>query len=213
MGGQTDIAFQYIKDKILTGAYKPSQKLTENQLADAVGVSRNTIKKALMMLERENLVEVENNKGATIKSFTLEEVINYMEIREVLEGLVAKSAAKNISENDIKQLESILETMNSHIKENRFDEYSLLNREFHNIIYKASKNVQAIALINTIKTQLNRIHFKTILVPGRNQQSYIEHERILKALKLHEEKEAEEAIKHHVANVRKTIAENYQYLL
>ncbi|ALS21123.1 MULTISPECIES: GntR family transcriptional regulator [Paenibacillus] len=213
MGGQTDIAFQYIKEKILTGVYKPSQKLTENQLAEAIGVSRNTIKKALMMLERENLVEVENNKGATIKSFTLEEVINYMEIREVLEGLVAKSAAKNISEADIKRLENILETMNSHIKENRFDEYSLLNREFHNVIYNASKNVQAISLINTIKTQLNRIHFKTILVPGRNQQSFIEHERILQALKSHNEKEAEEAIKNHVANVRQTIAQNYQYLL
>lgn len=213
MSGQTDIAYRFIKENILNGTYKPSQKLTESQLAEVVGVSRNTIKKALLMLERENLVDLESNKGATIKSFTLDEVINYLEIREALEGLVSKSAAKYITDSDIKKLQDILYKMNSYIKENKFDEYSLLNREFHNIIYNASRNVQAVELINTIKTQLNRLHFRTIFVPGRNQESYSEHQKILDALKSSDAKKAEEAVKKHIANIHQVIKQYYHHLI
>ncbi|WP_019122682.1 GntR family transcriptional regulator [Brevibacillus massiliensis] len=209
MGGQTEYAFHFMKEKIISGTFKPSQKLTEIELAKMVGVSRNTIKKALMMLERENLVEVKSNKGAIIKSFSFEEIINYLEIREVLEGLVARSAARNIGDGDIEKLEEFLREMKTQLQEHRFDEYSRLNREFHNVIYSASKNTEAVAMIYTIKTQLNQLHYRTILVPGRTRDSYEEHERILEAIKAGKEKAAEDAIKEHVANVRRTIVENY----
>ena len=213
MSRQTNNAYIYIKEKILDGTFRPSQKLIESQLSETIGVSRNTIKKALLMLEKENLIEVENNKGATIKSFTLEEIINYLEIREVLEGLVAKSAAIHITEAQLEKIEEVFHNMTDCLNENRLDEYSILNREFHSIIYQASRNTQAVQLINTIKTQLNRLHLKTIFLPGRNDESYHEHKNILEALKSRDEIALEEAIKHHVTNVRKVIEKNYSYLL
>lgn len=206
-------AYQFIKQKILDGSYKPSQKLTEIELAELIGASRNTIKKALLKLEQENLVEIEQNKGAYIKSFSLEEIVNYLEIREVLEGLVARTAAKNISDGELKQLEDILEQMDSHLQQNRFDEYSTLNKKFHQVIYQASKNQQAVEIVNVIRTQLSRFHFRTILIPGRNQNSYQEHKNIYEALKAHDEKLAQEAVMAHILNVRKTIHENYSLLV
>ncbi|GAA4725944.1 GntR family transcriptional regulator [Brevibacillus fulvus] len=206
-------AYQFIKERILDGSYKPSQKITEVELSEAIGVSRNTIKKALLKLEQENLVEIENNKGAYIKSFTLEEILNYLEIREVLEGLVARTAAKNISESELETLEAILQQMEAHLQQNRFDEYSNLNKEFHQIIYQASKNQQAVEIINVIRTQLSRYHFRTILIPGRNEHSFREHTKIYQALKVRDEKLAEETVMHHIANVRTTINDNYSFLV
>jgi DNA-binding GntR family transcriptional regulator len=213
MSRQMDTAYQYIKQKILDGTYKPSQKLTESELSELIGVSRNTIKKALLKLEQENLVEIENNKGAYIKSFTLEEIINYLEIREVLEGLVARTAAKNITEDELAKLGEILNEMEIHLQNNRFDEYSNLNKEFHQIIYHASKNIQAVQIINMIRTQLLRYHFKTILIPGRNKSSYQEHKKIFEALKAHDEKLAEEAVMIHISNIRQTVIQNFSFLL
>ncbi len=43
-----ETAYVYIKERILNNTYKPSQKLTEIQLADEIGVSRNTIKKSVV---------------------------------------------------------------------------------------------------------------------------------------------------------------------
>ncbi|MFJ9498995.1 GntR family transcriptional regulator [Brevibacillus centrosporus] len=206
-------AYQFIKQKILDGSYKPSQKLTEVELAEIIGASRNTIKKALLKLEQENLVEIEQNKGAYIKSFTLEEIVNYLEIREVLEGLVARTAAKNISDDELKQMKDILEQMDAQLKQNRFDEYSILNKEFHQVIYRASKNQQAVEIVNVIRTQLSRFHFRTILIPGRNQNSFQEHTKIYEALNAHDEEKAQEAVMAHIVNVRKTINENFSLLV
>lgn len=213
MSKQTDIAYQYIRQKILDGTFKPSQKLIEMQLAQMIGVSRNTIKKALLKLGQENLVEIEDNKGAIIKSFTLEEVLNYLEIREVLEGLVVRSAIKNISDSDLTRLKNILDQMAVHLSNDEFDKYSALNKDFHAIIYHSAQNTQAVELITMIRTQLIRYQFRTILIPGRRQASYDEHVQIYQALAEHDEKKAEEAVREHVAGVRQTIEHNYQYLV
>lgn len=53
MTTQTDYAYSFIKNKILNGTFKPAQKLNESQLSEEIGVSRNTIKKAILMLESE----------------------------------------------------------------------------------------------------------------------------------------------------------------
>ncbi|MBM7651042.1 GntR family transcriptional regulator [Neobacillus cucumis] len=213
MSRPTEVAYQFIKQKIMDGIFMPSQKLVESDLSELIGVSRNTIKKALLKLEQENLVTLEENKGATIKSFSLNEIINYLEIREVLEGLIAKTAAINISDSDLIQLEETVERMKEHLNNNRFDEYSKSNLLFHNIIYEASTNEQAVEMVNKIKTQLQRLRIKTILVPGRTQESFKEHQKILNALKSKDGKWAEDAVKFHVSNVRKTIVENYSFLV
>lgn len=210
---QTEVAYEYIRQRILNGEYKPSQKLTENRLAEEINVSRNTIKKALMMLEKENLVEVTMNKGTTIKAFTLNEMINYLEIRGVLEGLVGRKAAENITDHDLDLLEEIYYEMNDLIKENNFNEYSKKNSMFHQIIYRAANNPEAVKVIRTIKTQLNRLYFRTILIPGRKDQSIEEHEAILRALQSRNPVKCEEAIKKHVMNVRELIENNHLFIV
>lgn len=213
MNRPTDIAYHFLKEKILDGTYKPTQRLTEIDLSETIKVSRNTVKKALLMLEQENLVQIEVNKGAFIKSFTLDEIVNYLEIRELLEGLVIKTSAKNITTSDLNTMKHTLDTMGAHLKKRQFDEYSSLNKEFHAMIYRASKNVQAVEMIKMIKTQLLRFQFRTILVPGRSENSFKEHSDIYQALKSHDEQKAVESIKIHVANIRQTIEKNYNFLI
>ena len=212
MSNQTELTYNYIKERILEGTYKPSQKLVESQLSQEIGVSRNTIKKALLMLSRENLIELENNKGATIKSYTMEEIVNYLQIRLVLESLVARNAVNKITDAEILALEQILEQMKNHLGENEFDHYSQLNKRFHEIIYKASGNPQAVEIINTINNQLGRINFRSLLVPGRSQESIQEHTNIFEAIKNRNELEASKAVEEHVDHVRKVIIQHYQFL-
>lgn len=208
-----EIAYDFIKERILEGVYFPSQKLIENDLAIEIGVSRNTVKKALLKLEQENLIVLENNKGATIKAFTIEEIVNYLKIREVLEGLIAADAAAKISDESITKLERILEEMRNNLLMGNFDAYSNGNLKFHEVIYNASNNQQAVELVKMIKQQLKRLQFRTILVPGRNENSFKEHSDILSALRNREVELSEHLVKKHVANVRTTIVNNYNVLI
>lgn len=209
----TEIAYEFIKERILEGIYQPSQKLIENDLSVEIGVSRNTVKKALLKLEQENLVVLEKNKGATIKSFSLDEINNFLKIREVLEGLIALGAAENITEEDLLRLDAILVEMKNHLQNKNFDSYSKCNLNFHDVIYNASNNQQAVDLVKIIKQQLKRLQFKTLLVPGRNENSLEEHANILKALQNRDAVLAEKYLKQHVANVRHTILNNYKVLV
>jgi len=213
MAIQTEYVYEYIKERILNGTYLPSQRLLEGRLSEEIGASRHTIKKALLKLAQENLIKLEVNKVAVIRAFTLDEVINYLEIRKVLEGLICSLAAKNISDAELNELETILAQMKVFMSEGRHEEYSERNRAFHNIIYSASGNQNAVDIVQSIKTQMIRMQFRTSLVPGRAEHSYEEHCKIFAALKAHYEEMAEEAAKNHIANVLRTIEGNYRLVI
>lgn len=213
MSSQMDMTYQYIKDRILKGIFRPSQKLTETELVQQIGVSRNTIKKAFLKLEQENLIAIEKNKGATIKAFTLEEILNYLEIREVLEGLISRNAVRNISMNDLDKMHETLEQMKEFLANNNFDKYSENNRLFHAIIYAAASNRPAVDMIMMIRTQLLRYQFRTILVPGRTEASLQEHTKIYEAFRRKDETQVVEAVTSHISNVRRVIEQNYHFLV
>lgn len=213
MSDQVQSTFEEIRRRILSNEYKPLQKLVETNLSESMGVSRNTVRLALLQLEKERLVEIEKNKGALVRSFTLEEVLNYLEIRIYLERLIVSSAVEGISKEQLKALHDTLLSMKRCIEENDLEHYSDLNKQFHNIIYGASTNQQAVDFVVSIKTQLLRYHFRTILIPGRNQNSIQEHEAIYNAFENGDRGAAEKAIQIHIEHVRDTIRDFYQYLI
>ncbi len=131
----------------------------------------------------------------------------------MLEGLIASDAAQNITEEDLQKLDKILMEMKNHLQNHDFDAYSQSNLDFHEVIYNASHNQQAVDMVKIIKQQLKRLQFKTILVPGRNENSLEEHRHILEALQNHDAEQAENYLKRHVENIRHTILNNYNVLL
>lgn len=102
--------------------------------------------------------------------------------------------------------------MKVYIQEQNLDDYSKENKKFHAIIYEASSKYQAVEIVNMIKTQLNRYHFKTIFVPGRKEQSLKEHTEIFNAIKKREVEVAVYRIQEHILNVGKVIETNFLLL-
>lgn len=200
-----EMAYNYIRDKILSGHYHPAQRLIESQLAEEIGVSRNTVRKALLQIEKERLVVIENNKGATVTSLELNEILQYYEIRCALEVLIIKKAVKRIDEVQLKHLSSEYEKMTTLCEKKDYDNYSKENQRFHETIYEAANSPIAADMIRSIKTQLRRFQIKTMLVPDRAQQSLAEHKRLLDALQTRNEQAAVDAIVTHMANVENTI--------
>lgn len=200
-----EIAYEYIKTRILDGTYRPAERLLEAQLSQEIGVSRNTIKKVLLTLEQEQLIEITKNKGAAIRSLDIDEVIQYMEIREELEVKIARKAAMEISEKAIQEMEKIFNTMKTLSALHDYDTYSLNNKKFHAIIYEASSKPILTSYCLNIKTQLSRYQFKTMLVPQRSEDSLVEHKAILESMKSHDSDAAEKAIRAHMSNLLATI--------
>ena len=203
----TEKAYEYIKEKIHDGTFRPAQHLTEVQLSEEIGVSRNTIKKVLLLLAEEKLVVIENNKGASVMSLSVDEIVQYYEIRVKLEEIAVASAAVCITDSQIAMLREVLDKMIVFKDQKNFTEYSKHNILFHNIIYDASEKKIAVNMIREIKTQLSRYQLRTIMVPGRSENSVVEHQKLLDALAAHDTEAAVEAIRIHVGHVLETIYE------
>lgn len=212
MANHTMEVYESIKNKIHKGEYSPSESLREQDLSNLYGVSRNTIKKCLLLLEKEGLVTIEMNKGAKVRSYSLEEVLEYLELRSSLEGFIIRRAVPVISEEQISKLEETLKVMKKYYDNNELVNYSQYNQIFHQIIYDACPNRTAVDLTVNLKNQMRKYNTKTILIPGRSSQSYAEHSAIFEAIKNRDDELAEALMLRHVNSVRRIFKENYSLL-
>ncbi|WP_242694208.1 GntR family transcriptional regulator [Proteiniclasticum aestuarii] len=209
---KTDSVYKMLKSEIVNGSIKPSQNLPEKELSEKYEVSRNTIKKALLMLEKENLVIIEPNKGAKVRAYSLTEVLEYLELRAVLEGFIARSATIHFTQEKLNEMQEILNIMKGHLEQNELLLYSQNNQKFHKVIYDACPNRTAVEMTLALKSQMSKYNMKTILIPGRDAQSFSEHSAILSAIQNKNADLAESLMILHIHNVRKTFSENYSFL-
>ena len=209
---QTTIVYEQLKEKIESGAYSPAESLPEVELAKEYGVSRNTVKKALLMLESDAYGTIEQNKGAKVRSYSKREVMDYLQLRVELEGFIIRLAVPCFTDADVAQLVSIFEEMGRRKQANDLLGYSALNGKFHGIIYQTCPNKTATDLLLRLKAQMRKYNTKTILVPGRGDNSYAEHEAILRAVQIRDAAAAEACMRRHVENVRGTFGENFSIL-
>ena len=212
MTSPSEKVYQTIRNRILNQEYVPSQTLVESTLAEEFGVSRNTVRKAIMQLINEKLVKSEANKSAVVKFLSKEEALDLMEIRERLEGLIAYSTAKIIKKEDVKKIRCILDEMKELLTKGKYLEYSAKNDLIHNIIDELCPNKEAIALIESIRLQLRSYNKRTILITGRGEESYKEHIELLNAFEVNDPEKSEIIMREHMKNVRKTLKENYDML-
>jgi DNA-binding GntR family transcriptional regulator len=147
--------------------------LIEEQLAERLGVSRTPVRQALTMLEAEGLVEIAPNRGATVCSFSLEDVWDIYDLRAVLEGHAARRAAGRMERRE-------------------------LNQEFHGTIVEASRNKRLERLIN--RTVEIPLMFKAFFWYTSHERiiSNHYHRQILKALEKGDADRAEIIMREHV---------------
>ncbi len=213
MRDQTNTVYQELRQRILDGVFRPSESLTEVALAAELAVSRATIKKALLKLESDNLVIIEENKRARVRWFSVEEVIQYLEVRELLEGFVMRQSVPLLGPAEVKEMRAILAEMKKCLKSHDLIQYSQHNWRFHDVIYRVCPNRPAVDMVMAIKNQLKRYNIKTMLVQGRGEDSLDEHSRILSAIERRDADGAETHMRRHIANLRTVLQRHRELLL
>jgi DNA-binding GntR family transcriptional regulator len=203
--GQLEHTYQRLRDAIMNGTYLPNQRLIEAEVTVALGVSRTTLRAALIRLHEEGLVEIEVNRGARVRAFSLEEAIQILLVREVLEGLAAVLATQNATEDDLVSLRGVVEEMEEAVAIDDVMRYSSLNHRFHRIILDAAGHEIVARFLGSLQYPLIRYQFGSILVPGRRDRSLGEHKAILAALEARDAVEAERVARLHVSNVREAV--------
>jgi DNA-binding GntR family transcriptional regulator len=194
-----------LRHAIVTGRFQPSERLIEADVARELGVGRSAVRTALARLEHEGLVEHERHRGARVRLVTAQEAVEILETRAVLEGVAARHAARNASRADIEQLERILEEMRRRVDAGDLLGASDQNAELHGRILEISAHGTVARLIATLKSQLVRFQYRTILLPGRSEHSFGEHVAIVQAIADRDSDAAEQAMRTHLSHVAEAL--------
>ncbi len=191
--------FNYIRDAILNGRYKPGDALVETRLADELGVSRTPIREAIRQLELEGLVISIPNKGVVVSGVSQQDIDDIYTIRSMLEGLAARWAAQRIDEPNLKELEEIVELMEYYTKKNDFEQLTQLDTRFHGVIYEACASKVLKHLLDNLLRYVERARRGSLKVPMRANQSFNEHKSIFEAIMKRNAAEAERLMAEHIA--------------
>ncbi|QLH25856.1 GntR family transcriptional regulator [Streptomyces sp. Rer75] len=194
-------ALTQLRQAILAGEMAPAQRLVENELAEQFGVTRASIRAALIDLASEGLVERIRNRGSRVRVVSVEEAVAITECRMVLEGLCAAKAAVEASEEQLTELADLGTAMSKAVADGEPMTYSRLNHELHGRIREISGQQVAVELLERLNAQLVRHRFQLALRPGRPQQSLSEHLAMIEAIRARDPQAAEAAVRTHLAGV------------
>ena len=155
-----------LRQAIVTGQLQLHERLVEHDLTRTLGVGRTAVRTALARLEQEGLVEHERHRGACVRLIEEHEAVEILEVRTVIEGLTARHAAQCATDADVEDLRRILSDMRQRLDTGDLLAASDQNAVLHRRLLVIAGHRTAARLIATLRIQLVRFQYRTILVPG-----------------------------------------------
>jgi DNA-binding GntR family transcriptional regulator len=190
-----------LRAAIVAGRLQPNQRLTEAELTRELGVGRSAIRIALARLDHEGLVQLQPNRGARVRLVPLPEAVEITEARAVLEGLAVRRAAVLAGADDVAELRAIVAEMAALHAAGDLLTVSDRNAVLHRRLLQTGRHATAERLIAGLRSQLVRFQYRTVLLPGRAQQSLAEHTAIVEAVAAGDPDAAEAATRTHLFHV------------
>lgn len=177
-----ELVFEALREAIVNGTLAPGERLMEVQLAEELGVSRTPVREAIRRLELEGYVVMVPRKGAYVASMSAKDVAEVFEIRTALEGLAAELAAERITEEELEELERKLHYVALRVEEGDLEKLVEADTEFHDLLYRASRNQRLVQIIGNLREQIQRFRAASLATPGRMQETLEEHKKIVEAV-------------------------------
>ena len=176
-----------LRSAILEDMLAPGQALPQSELAAGFGVSIIPVREALKHLEAEGLVAFLPNRGATVIGMEEADVLEYSQIRAVLEEQATGFAVRNMSRVHLARIEDAYEAFVEGVRgPDGPIKSGALNRAFHNAIYAAAGKPRLLEMIDDLHIRLDRYIRGHLCIEGRKATTDHEHLAILKACRAKE---------------------------
>jgi len=145
----SDVAYDKIRQFVLSGTAEPGEQLTEEQLARISGVSRTPVREAVRRLENELLIVRSDSKRLFVADWSADDVDEMFILRGMLEGHAASRAARNITGEQIDELSGVSDLLDAAVQAMPIDIAGFLiqNRRFHDLILEAARSPRLSAML------------------------------------------------------------------
>ncbi len=195
-------AYARLKAAIRAHEFAPGDRMREADLAAMLNISRTPVRDALRQLEAEGLLEAAPRRGLVVATLDQQQVTEIYALRYALECLAARLAARQASLADIAALRDNLDRQGE-TPEASTDRLAELNGQFHQLIYRASRNEYLAAALAGLETSLALLPGTTYSGSKRPAEALVHHQELLEAIERHEEARAEEVAGEHIRSAER----------
>jgi DNA-binding GntR family transcriptional regulator len=199
------VAYEFLKQGILTQRYSPGQTLIEESIATELGMSRTPVREAIRELSREGLVQSIPNRGSIVRVLTAQELLDIFDIKMRLEGLCAARAAERNGPATASALLKALKAMSAAARTKDRKGYLLADEAYHAAIYEGAQNERAHKIVADLNALWHRMRAGMAAIESRMETAVEEHRRIAEAIGAGDSQAAENAMRTHLENVRDEI--------
>jgi len=203
-GSLADKAYYSIRDMIVSLELPPGAVLHEAKLMDQLGVGRTPIREAVRMLVQAKLVDVYPRRGVFVTSVNIRDLASLSEVREVLEGYAARLAAERATEDDQRELATLIDECR---RKSGLDRRGLidLDQRIHRHVYRCTHNGFLETTLDEYYVLALRIWFLALDRVERLDEAVREHRELLEAIRDRDGERAENAMRRHVQGFEQAI--------
>ena len=199
----SDAVFFGIVNGLELQKFVPAQRLVEVDLAEQFGVGRNSVREALQRLAAEGIVELHRHKGAAIRSLSMQETLDVLEVAERMTGLLARAAARGAATAGLKTiLSDSLKALKAADAANDTTAFTKARRRFYRCLLDMGGNRELQRLFPTIQMPIVYAQYR---LPALQKIRLRDYAKIATAVRAGREDEAEAAGSSHVQHVRQAI--------
>jgi DNA-binding GntR family transcriptional regulator len=175
------LAYEEIKERIISADLLPGQEINIVELADKLGVSTMPVREALRQLASEHIITIQNKKASRINELTRFEFDEILKIRLNLETMAGKRACELVTEQDITRIEKIVSDMQNTGRNLKL--YLKKNRELHFSIYKLAKFPILLGIIDGLWARIGPYFNLQIFTKDHLDEFLVSHLEMCEALR------------------------------
>jgi len=199
---RADYVYESLRDAIWEGRIPQGERLREEEIGNALGVSRTPVREGLKRLQERGLVEFGAGRGLVVAGLTRQQVFEVYAVREILEGSSARFAAQHANAAEISLLYQLQEELAAAPDDALVQ--TKLNRKFHQAIYDAAHNRYLLQALDTLHDSMALLHNTTFRKPSNRTDSDEDHRKIVVAIEKRDPDEAERMAREHIQRAQRT---------
>ncbi len=206
-------AYHALRTAILKGQLRPGQRLTEVELAERFGISRNPVREAMRRLQQDGLVEFSGpSVGARVSSLSEDEYDDLSRLRAAIEGVAAGLAAKRMTEHELADLDRRRKQFAARSKAGHADEAVEADYDFHRGIYVGAHSPKLALVLDGLHAQITQFRKLTLSIPRRVEAATRGHEEIFEVIRARDSAKAERLMRGHIEEARAALRRHMKEL-
>jgi DNA-binding GntR family transcriptional regulator len=166
---------------IVAGRLRAGADLNSVELARRFQTSRTPVREALLMLEKEGLVEIESRRRPRVKRWTRIEVRELYLVRAALYALVAELIVANAPDEDLHLLRDCYLELAAAAEKGDLERFFRANVSFREIESRVCRNSQLQQILESLGLRVRQLRHFSISLPGGMEQSRSDRERLIRA--------------------------------